>query len=342
MTRSPDVSVIVPVSERPSPLDHIYEEHASVLRGAGHSFEFLFVIEPSRMELSAPLRSLVERGEPIRIFAVGQGVGEAGMLQAALGMARADILLTLTPYPRIRPEGILTLLEAVREGADMATARRLGLRSSMLNTLQRKFFHLLVRRGVGGNFEDVASGVRVLRREVLEQVPLYGDLSRFLPVLAERDGFLVREVPLSQHPDDIPTRVYAPGVYLRRLIDILGVFFLIRFTRKPLRFFGLMGFTLSAIGFLILFWITVERVGGRAAADRPILLLGVLLLVLGVQAIALGLIGEIVVHLSAGENRRGYRTREVSGGAIPSTQRIEPSTGSPDDSRDRGVPWTSR
>jgi len=315
MTRLPEVSVIVPVTERPSPLDRIYTDHASVLRGAGISFEFLFVVEPARMELTVPLRALADTGEPIRIFAVGQGVGEAGMLQAALGVARAELLLTLTPYPRIRPEGILTLLDVVREGADVATARRIGRRSSILNTLQRKLFHLLVRRGVGGDFEDVASGVRVLRREVLEQVPLYGDLSRFIPVLAERDGFDVREVPLPQHPDDVPTRVYAPGVYLRRLIDILGVFFLIRFTRKPLRFFGLVGFGFSLAGSLILLAITVERLTGRAAADRPILLLGVLLLVLGVQAIALGLIGEIVVHLSAGEGQRSYRTREVSGGA---------------------------
>jgi len=180
---------------------------------------------------------------------------------------------------------------------------------------------------VGGDFEDVASGVRVLRREVLEQVPLYGDLSRFIPVLAEREGFDVREVPLPQHPDDVPTRVYAPGVYLRRLIDILGVFFLIRFTRKPLRFFGLMGFTLSASGSLILLGIMIDRLGGRAAADRPVLLLGVLLLVLGVQAIALGLIGEIVVHLSAGESRRGYRTREVSGGVLPSNGGTMASSG---------------
>ncbi len=331
MTGPVDLSVLVPVTERPSPLDRVYREHAEVLTDAGVRFEFLFVLEPSRMPLADPLHTLVAAGAPIRVLAVGQGVGEAGMLQAALGVTRGELLLTLTPYPRIRPEGVLTLLEAVRDqGADLATARRVSERSSFLNRLQRRLFHLLVQKGVGGELRDVASGVRVVRRAVLEQVPIYGDLSRFIPVLAARDGWDVREVPLEAHPEDHPTRVYAPGVYLRRLIDLLGVFFLLRFTRKPLRFFGLLGSLAVSAGSLLFLVLLVERLGGRAMADRPLLLLAVLLVVLGVQAVALGLLGEMIVHLSAGEDRRGYRVRDVTavterGGDAPAGSEASPT-----------------
>ena len=148
-----------------------------------------------------------------------------------------------------------------------------------------------------------------MRRHVLETVPVYGDLFRFLPVLAEREGFRVEEVSVTSHPKDRRARIYAPGIYVRRLIDLLGLFFLVRFTRKPLRFFGILGGVFSGVGAAILLVLFVQRLGGQGIADRPLLLLGVLTFVLGGQAIAIGLVGEIIVHLSPKEGRRAYRIR---------------------------------
>ena len=145
-----------------------------------------------------------------------------------------------------------------------------------------------------------------MRRELLDEIPLYGDFFRFLPLLALRAGFRVEEVAIQQHERDAPTRVYNPGIYLRRLLDVFGLFFLLRFTEKPLRFFGLLGSFLFGIGLVILVVVLVQRLGGQGIADRPLLLLGVLLVVLGMQAIALGLVGEIIVHLHA-PHRRVYR-----------------------------------
>jgi hypothetical protein len=160
--------------------------------------------------------------------------------------------------------------------------------------------------GRGQKIHDVASGVRAMRPEVLERVPLYGDFARFLPLFAVRDGFSVVEVPVPQHERDVRARLYRPGTYLRRLVDLLGLFFLLRFTEKPLRFFGMLGSLLSLAGGLILAVLSLQRLAGQGIADRPLLLLGVLLVVLGVQAIALGLIGEIIVHLGAAQ-RPTYR-----------------------------------
>jgi len=135
---------------------------------------------------------------------------------------------------------------------------------------------------------------------------LYGDFFRFLPVLALRDGYSVVEIDAEQHPRDARLRVYSPGTYLRRAIDVFGLFFLSRFTYKPLRFFGLIGTMLGAAGGVILVIVFVQRLAGQGLANRPILLLAVLLFTLGVQAIALGLIGEIIVHFNA-PSRRAYR-----------------------------------
>jgi hypothetical protein len=326
----PRVSVIVPVTERPSPLDRTYREFASALEGIGVTFEFLFLVEPWGGYLLSTLDELIQAGKPIRVFELGRAMGESPMLRAAAERARGQLLVTVPAYPRIEASELPALLEAVDQGVDLAVARRGPEGRSRLNRLQSRIFHGILRLAVGGSFHDVASGVRVMRREVLEEVPLYGDFYRFLPILAEKEGFRVREVTVTPHSEEARARIYSPGIYLRRLIDIIAVAFVVRFTRKPLRFFGLMGAAAAAVGAAILLVLFVQRVGGQGIADRPMLLLGVLCFILGIQAIAIGLVGEIIVHLSASGGRQ-YRVRSV--GAPPSPGTSHPGRAVPDPSR---------
>jgi hypothetical protein len=182
--------------------------------------------------------------------------------------------------------------------------------SSILNRLQNWLFHVLLRPAAGPEFRDIASGVRAVKLDVLRSTDLYGDFFRFMPVLVRREGFQVREVEVPQHQADAGTRVYSIGIYVRRLIDLLGLFFLMRFTQKPLRFFGLLGSAFVGVGGAILMLLLLQRLNGSPIADRPLLLLGVLLFSLGAQAIAIGLVGEIIVHFGA-SHRPLYRVREV-------------------------------
>jgi hypothetical protein len=305
------ISVIVPVSERPETLRDLYREYSEPLRKAGWDFEFIVVAEPWYRQLTVPLTELAAEGEPIRILEVGQTVGEAALLRLAAAHCRGPVVITLPSYRRVLPAALPLLITRVMEGADVAVARRWPRRDSWFNRLQSWAFHLLILRFSRNRIHDVACGVRAMRRDVLQEIPLYGDFFRFLPLLALREGYRVVEVDSTQHPADAVTRVYSPGIYLRRLIDVLGLFFLLRFTEKPLRFFGLVGAVLSLVGGLILFVLFIQRLAGQGIAGRPLLLLGVLLAVLGVQAIALGLIGEIIVHLHA-PGRRSYRLARSS------------------------------
>jgi len=308
----PDVSVIVPVSERPDPLEGLYLEVAAALRASNRSYEFVFVTEPFNGPRVEGLRPLARRGEPIRVLEAGHTVGESTLLKLGAARANGRILLVLPAYHRVVAAALPRLVEAVEEGADLANCRRWPRRDSWLNRVQTRLLHSVVTGLSGGCVRDVGSGVRAMRPEVLRDLPLYGDLFRFLPVLALRDGYSVVELEGEQHPEDARLRIYGPGTYLRRAIDVLGLFFLSRFTYKPLRFFGLIGSALSAVGGLILVMMFVQRLGGQGLADRPLLLLAVLLFTLGVQAVALGLIGEIIVHFNA-PNRRAYRVRDATG-----------------------------
>lgn len=300
------VSVIVPVTERPEPLDDLYRELAAPLRSAGRTFEFIFVTEPWGRELATGLAALAAEGEPIRALLTGQVVGETAQIKVALSQCRGEIVVIHPAYRRIEPSALTTLIARVESGADVATARRWPRRDSWINRLQTRAFHRLIVGLGAGQIQDIGSGVRVARRDVLREIPLYGDFSRFLPLAAQREGYLVEEVAVPQHPQERGARVYSPGVYLRRLIDVVGLVFLLRFTEKPLRFFGLTGALLAATGSLILLVLGLQRLAGEELADRPLLLLGLLLVVLGLQSIALGLIGEIIVHLHASQ-RRTYR-----------------------------------
>jgi hypothetical protein len=306
------LTVIVPVAERPRPLEEIYELFAPTLVAMGRPFEFVFVVSPWGRSLVPPLGRLIAEGAAIRVLEVGSRAGESGMLAAAAAHANGNLLITLPPYMRVRPEAIATLVDRVVSGqVDMATACRSRDGDSWFNQLQNRAFHTLLRGAIGGSFHDVASGVRAFRAELLEEVTLYGDFFRFLPILARTEGWRVEEIVVPQHPEDRRSRVYSIGVYYRRLLDLLGVFFLARFTQKPLRFFGLVGSAFGGVGSVILIVLFIQRMMGQAISARPLLLLGVLLFVVGMQAIAIGLVGEIIVHFGASRTRL-YRVRDLT------------------------------
>jgi hypothetical protein len=278
---------------------------------SGRAIECVFAVEPGHRHLTEQLQQAADSAVPIKVLLAAHSMGETGLVRMALPHCRAPALLILAAYRRVVPDALPDLVQML-EQADLVVARRWPRKDSWVNRIQNRLFHGLVGRFTHSEFHDMASGAQAVRRELLENLPLYGDLYRFLPVLAVRDGYRVREIDCAQHPHDTHTRVYSPAVYLRRALDILGLYFLVRFNEKPLRFFGLVGGALSLLGTGLLAVLFVERLGGKGIADRPLLLLGVLLLVLGVQAIALGLVGEIIVHVHAARQRKYRLARPVS------------------------------
>ncbi len=297
------VAVVVAISERPQRLEALYDGARHAFEGRAWNVEFVLVGEPWARDLLEPLREQRDAGEPLRLFLAGQAVGETALVRAGATLVNADVVVIMPAYHRVALSVLPELVQRVLDGADMAVARRWPRHDSFANRLQTRGFHALLRGLTGSSLSDVASGVRAMRPALLEEVPMYGDFGRFLPVLAQRSGYRVVEVDAEQHELDRPTRVHSPGVYLRRLLDVLGLFFLTRFTEKPLRFFGLLGSSASGAGFAVLLVLLFQKVLGKGIADRPMLLLGVLLVVVGIQAVALGLVGEIIVHLHAGRHK---------------------------------------
>ncbi len=302
------VSVIVPVVEGVDDLTELYRSFSAALTARGNDHEFVFVFDGGYTP-PPELVALSHERTNLKLLRFARSFGETAALRLGIERSRGDLLLTLPAYFQVQAEGVGALLDALTDQTDVVVASRSPRIDSWLNRLQSAAFNRMIS-GVGDRqFHDSACGVRVLRRAAAEALPLYGDLHRFIPALALREGYQVVEVAVPQHPSNARTRLYGPATYARRLLDIATFFFLAKFTEKPLRFFGLVGSVFFAAGTVTSLVLTVERLQGQPIANRPLLLLAVLCLALGVQLMGLGLVGEIIVHLRA-PHRRAYRVRE--------------------------------
>jgi glycosyltransferase involved in cell wall biosynthesis len=297
------ISVIVPVGERKTPLPALYADYKAGLQLLGARFELVFVLDGPHPEYESALLQLVACGEPVSVVALTRYFGEATALMIGFEHARGGIILTLPAYLQVEGREIGKLIAALDE-ADIAIGYREPRASSWFQSLRRKTFHGLLQYVTRLHFHDLGCGARALKRRVLEEIHLYGDQERFLPVLAERQGFRVAEVAVRQSNLDRHREIYRPRKYLRGFLDIFNVFFLVRFTKRPLRFFGMIGVATLSVGMIELLYLVVDRIFFHSPlADRPALILASLLIVLGVQIFALGLLGELVIFTHAGGSK---------------------------------------
>jgi glycosyltransferase involved in cell wall biosynthesis len=300
MNKPIDISAIVPVGARYDKTGALAEQYLKALTHSGRRFELIYVLDGQRDQLASELLELSENYPMLRIFQLSRSFGEATALTAGFEYATGAEILTLPAYYQVDPPEIVTLVKELDE-SDMAIAVRWPRAvASKFEEIRRNLFHRLVQFIAGERFLDLGCNVRLMRRKVIEEVLLYGEQHRFLPLLASRKGFRVREVRLRQSSEDRFEGRYGPKVYFQRLLDIFTVFFLTRFTKKPLRFFGMIGGVTTLIGGVFLFYLVIERLFfGVGLAGRPALLLSSLLVVLGLQLFSLGLLGELIIFTHA-------------------------------------------
>jgi glycosyltransferase involved in cell wall biosynthesis len=312
-----DISAIVPVGSRRDDLRALLDEYAEGLRQAEVSFEVIVVLDGPQGGLMGELGGMLSGRPWLRLIELSRDFGEAAALTAGFSEARGRKMLTLPAYYQVEPSELPKIV-AMGAEVDMVIAVRWPRAGSSFETFRRKAFHGLLRAITGQGYRDLGCGVRLLRREIVEEIPLYSERHRFYPALARSRGFDVAEVETRQSSRDDFKGRYRLREYLHRVLDILTLFFLVRFTKKPLRFFGTVGFVVAALGLIFLAIMIVQRLFFDVAlADRPALLLSSLMLVLGVQVFALGLIGELIIFTHA-RDMKEYAVRRVIGGDLAS------------------------
>jgi glycosyltransferase involved in cell wall biosynthesis len=306
----PEISVIVPVTERYDDVALLFNAYRTALDELGRSYELIYVLDGPKPDVLAELQRLRAAGATIEIAQLARAFGEATALAAGLEVSRGALILTLPAYFQVDTRGLRALVDA-KGDSHMLIAHRWPRRGSGFEALRRRLFHRLIQAVTGTRYRDLGCGVRLLDRQVLEEVSLYGDQHRLLPVLVERNGFRVREVDIPQSDRDEFRGRYSFRDMVGRMLDVFTVFFLVKFTKKPLRFFGGVGGAMCAFGGVYLLVLIVQRLFfGQPLADRPALLLSSLLVVLGIQIFGLGLLGELIIFSHA-RNLKEYRVERI-------------------------------
>lgn len=308
-----DVTVIVPVVTADAPAREVVVALLAELARLGRTAEAILVFDGVRGPAYAQALELArERPGEVRILPFGQPFGESVCLGKGFELARGRVIVTAPQYVQIDPYDVGRLLQAIDAGADLVSPWRKPQIGPPLNRLQSAAFNALMRRILRAPFHDLNCHFRALRREVLEELTVYGDMYRFLPAIAHRQGYRCAEVPVRHLQEWGGAHLFGVGVYVRRFLDVLGVVFLTHFTLKPLRFFGTVGAVLAALGGFVVGALVLQKVFMPQSElyGRPLFLLGVLLLVLGVQIIGFGLVGEIIIYTNA-KNLRPYRIERI-------------------------------
>jgi len=321
------LSVIMPVGKRHArDIAALYTEYKAGLDALHTPYEFIVVLDGPRPEVAADLQKLLAKGENLIVISLTRRFGEATALMAGFGRASGRVIVTMPAYNQIKGGEIGKLVRAL-DTCDLAIGHRFPRVGSSFEVMRRNVFHKLIATG-GERFRDLGCSARAMKRRVLEEISLYGDQHRFLPVLASRQGFRIQEIDVAQSPLDRYDGGYPVREYAHRVLDIFTVFFLVRFTKKPLRFFGMVGASTFVIGALLVAYLAIDRlVFQHSLADRPALLLSSLLVVLGMQLFAIGLLGELMIFTHA-RDIKDYQVDEVirfPEGAQSATGEIESS-----------------
>ncbi|MEY8800921.1 glycosyl transferase family 2 [Leisingera sp. XS_AS12] len=308
----PQLSAIVAVSEIPE-LSSMLESYRAGLDSLELNYELICITDGRETATMLALQTLAAGWPELAVLGQHPWGGEDAALQIAVQRARADLVLTLPGWPEIDPAGLPDLLHALGS-ADMAIAARTRPRLSSWARLRRNVFHRVLKGLFGLQVADPFCRVRLARKPVLQETSSLGVRQHFIPSIAAQRGYKVTETQLPPARPEQSTHmrfVFKPLGHMRAVLDALVLYVVLKFLRRPMRFFGAIGVPVLLFGLLSTALLIGYRVfGGAALADRPALIFAVLMIVLGIQIIGLGLVGEIIIF-SQSRRMKQYTVRSI-------------------------------
>jgi glycosyltransferase involved in cell wall biosynthesis len=291
----PEISVLVPVLDEAESVAELAGRVAAVLDGLGRGFEIVFVDDGSRDATAERVRAAHAADPRVKLIRLRRNFCKAAALSAGFDHSRGAIILTMDGDLQDDPEEIPRFLERLEGGGlDLVSGWKRRRRDPASKRYPSRLFNWVTRLLARVDLHDFNCGFKAYRREVLEQISIYGELHRYIPVLASRRGFAVGEIEVNHLPRRHGASKYGWDRFYKGLLDLITVLFITRYTRRPLHLFGALGLLFLAGGFGINLYLAILWFGGGTLSNRPLLLLGVLLMLLGIQVLTTGLIGEMI------------------------------------------------
>lgn len=310
----PYISVVIPLYNEEESIPHLYEKLTEALEAYGKPYEVIIVDDGSTDGSYPLLRQIAEKDKRFKIVRLRRNFGQTAAFAAGFDHARGEVIITMDADLQNDPADIPKLMAKIEEGYDIVSGWRINRQDRFLD---RKLPSMIANRLISNVTEvrlhDYGCSLKAYRAEVLREVRLYGELHRFIPALASQVGGAVTEVPVNHHPRRFGKSKYGISRTIRVILDLITVWFLGTYSTRPLHVFGTMGLVSAGIGVLLGLYLSfLKIVEGQNIGGRPLLLLAVLLVVVGVQLITMGLLAEMIIrtyHESQGKPI--YVVREV-------------------------------
>ena len=311
----PHLSVVIPVHNEEHSLLPLYDRLIGVLEGLAKPFEIIVIDDCSTDGSRELLANLVEHDERLRAVLLRRNFGQAAALAAGFELARGQTVIALDGDLQHAPEDIPALLAKIDEGYDVVSGwRNHRVDRALTRRLPSRVANWLIAKASGVELRDFGTTFKAYRLEVLKDIRLYGDLHRFIPVLASMQGARIAEVPIRNVPRAEGRSHYGLGRTFRVLFDILTIRFLVKYLTRPMHFFGSIGMACGAAGGLILGGLLIQKLRGIhiMVEHGPLLIAGSVLVLTGIQMFCTGLIGEVLMRTYfESQHRPIYAVREV-------------------------------
>jgi glycosyltransferase involved in cell wall biosynthesis len=298
MVNMPDLSIVIPIYNESENIDHLYDELTAALEAIGRTYEVVAVDDGSRDDSYARLKAIHERDPRWQIISFRRNFGQTAAMSAGFDAARAPLVVTIDADLQNDPKDIAQLLEKTDEGYDIVSGWRQDRKEPMLSRrLPSMIANRIISNTTGVELHDYGCTLKIYRSEVVKNVHLYGELHRFIPALASEIGVRVAEVPVSDRARQFGASKYGIGRTFRVVLDLLTVNFMLSYSNRPLHVFGAMGLAMGGLGMMIGLYLTFVRlILGQNIGERPLLLLAVVLVIVGVQMVSIGLVAEMVTR----------------------------------------------
>jgi glycosyltransferase involved in cell wall biosynthesis len=304
-----DLSVVIPLYNEEGSLRELHQQLHQALGRMNMRYEILFVDDGSTDRSYNVLRDLKRNDRHIRAIRFRRNYGKSAALAVGFDRAQGPIVITMDADLQDDPAEIPALRRKLEEGYDLVSGWKRVRHDPLSKTIPSRLFNAIVRRLTGIKIHDFNCGLKAYRRDVVKHLRVYGELHRFLPVLAHWEGFKVGELPVQHRPRKYGKTKFGLPRFWKGFLDLLTVLFTTRYLRRPLHLFGFWGIITALAGSAIVVWLAIEKIFfGASLGNRPLFLGGILLLIVGIQFVSIGLIGEMISRSQAANDE--YQIRD--------------------------------
>jgi glycosyltransferase involved in cell wall biosynthesis len=304
------LSIVIPVFNEMESLEELNSRITKALSGLSFDYEIVYINDGSTDNSFKILKKIKEQNPKIKIIQFRRNFGKSAALDVAFKEASGDLIITMDGDLQDEPTEIINFIKKIEEGYDMISGWKQNRKDPLIKLISSKIFNLTVSKLTGIKLHDFNCGFKIYRKEVIKNIKVYGELHRFLPVLAHEKGFKIGELKIKHNARKFGKSKYGK-LGLRRiknyLLDPINIILLTKYAKKPAHFFGNIGLLSFGLGSVFFLYLTILwLLGHRPIGNRPLLFLGILLIIIGIQLISMGFLGEIITRQNSKKEKIYY------------------------------------